>query len=214
MRAVERRRGMGGKAEELSYISDGLVFHLDGIDKGDTAGAWTDLINGTVFTGTAVAQSDSFFFENTYLSNSSFVLPANTDHTVELCYVETVSQNGVLFCSGNNAKGNIFVAPYFTMYMQSFNMYKHDRVINRKYTISFNGERCIQNGSSKAYQRVGSNYTNGRTNIGARYYGGNYQLFFRGNVYAIRVYNKTLTEAEIRNNQKVDNKRFKLGLSL
>ena len=113
MRAVERRRGMGGKAEELSYISDGLVFHLDGIDKGDTAGAWTDLINGTVFTGTAVAQSDSFFFENTYLSNSSFVLPANTDYTVELCYVETVSQNGVLFLLWKQCKRKYFCSTIF-----------------------------------------------------------------------------------------------------
>ena len=199
---------MVGEEEELSYITDGLVFHLDGIDKGETQGAWTDLISGTVFEGTAESQSNCFFFNNTYLSNSSFSLGANSDYTVEICYKETVNQNGVLFCSGNNSTGNIFVAPHLQLYMQKGRSYKYDRVINTKYSLSINAERCIQNMVEKSYNKVGSAYVNSRTNIGCRYSGG-YNIFFMGYIYSIRVYNRNLTEAEILNNQKVDNKRFK-----
>ena len=203
-----RRREMVGEEEELSYITDGLVFHLDGIDKGDTQGAWTDLVSGTVFEGTAESQSNCFFFNNTYLSNSSFSLGANSNYTVEICYKETVKQNGVLFCSGNNTTGNIFMAHYLSIYLQKGNSYNIDRVINTKYSLSLNSERCFQNLIGKTYKGVGSSYTNSRTNIGCRY-NGNYQLFFRGYIYSIRVYNRNLTEAEILNNQKVDSKRFK-----
>lgn len=203
-----RRREMVGEEEELSYITDGLVFHLDGIDQGETTGAWTELVSGTVFEGTAESQSNCFFFNNTYLSNSSFSLGANSNYTVEICYKETVKQNGVLFCSGNKATGNIFMAPYFSMYLQSGNLYYIDRVIGTKYSLSMNNERCFQNLVAKTYQRVGGAYINSGTNIGCRYSGG-YNIFFMGYIYSIRVYNRNLTEAEILNNQKVDNKRFK-----
>lgn len=203
-----RRREMVGEEEELSYITDGLVFHLDGIDKGETQGAWTDLISGTVFEGTAESQSNCFFFNNTYLSNSSFSLGANSNYTVEICYKETVKQNGVLFCSGNSATGNIFMAPYFSMYLQRGKIYYIDRVIGTKYSLSMNNERCLQNLVAKTYNKVGSNYMNSMTNIGCRYHRG-YNVFFMGYIYSIRVYNRNLTEAEILNNQKVDNKRFK-----
>ena len=203
-----RRREMVVEEEELSYITDGLVFHLDGIDKGETQGAWTDLVSGTVFEGTAESQSNCFFFNNTYLSNRSFSLGANSNYTVEICYKETVKQNGVLFCSGNSATGNIFMAPYFKMYLQRGKNYYINRDIGTKYSLSMNNERCIQNLVAKRYDGVASSYTTSETNIGCRYYKG-YNVFFMGYIYSIRVYNRNLTETEILNNQKVDNKRFK-----
>lgn len=212
---VDRRRTMNPKGgEELSYVTDGLIFHLDGLEQGNTADAWTDLVDGVVFTGTATSQSDSFYFNNTYLTNTSFNLHTNTNCTVEIVYKETVKQNGVSFASGGNSAGNIFVAPYFTIYMQHGVVYNYGRVINTKYTLSLNVERCFQNGNSISSKGTASWYGNSRTNIGARYNSGSYNLFFIGYIYAIRVYSRNLTQAEILNNQKVDNKRFSLGLSL
>ena len=215
MQLLNRRRGMNPKGgEELAYVTDGLIFHLDGLEQGNTADAWTDLIDGVVFTGTATSQSDSFYFNNTYLSNTSFTLPSNTDCTLEIVYNETVKQNGIVFCSGGGSAGNIFVAPYFQQYMQRGVKYPYSRVIGTKYTLSLNAERCYQNGNAVSSNGTSASYSTSRTNIGARYYNSAYQIFFIGYIYAIRVYNRNLTQAEILNNQKVDNKRFSLGLSI
>lgn len=35
---------------EETYITDGLVFHLDDMDKGPTEGKWTDLVGGVVYS--------------------------------------------------------------------------------------------------------------------------------------------------------------------
>ena len=45
---INRRRVMGGKAD-IGYITDGLVFHLDGIKKGSDVNAWTDLVGNVKF---------------------------------------------------------------------------------------------------------------------------------------------------------------------
>ena len=31
------------------YIQEGLVFHLDGLEKGPTEGAWTDRVEGRIY---------------------------------------------------------------------------------------------------------------------------------------------------------------------
>ena len=37
---------------------------------------------------------------------------------------------------------------------------------------------------------------------------------FNGQIYSIRIYNRQLTEAEVLNNQRIDNTRFNLGLAV
>lgn len=51
MSELRRRMMMQQGGEPLpEYIQDGLVFWLDGIDKGNITGKWIDLIGGIEFT--------------------------------------------------------------------------------------------------------------------------------------------------------------------
>lgn len=43
-----RRRGAGGN-NRLEYITDGLVFHMDGLNKGSNPNYWTDTVGGLQF---------------------------------------------------------------------------------------------------------------------------------------------------------------------
>ena len=86
------------------------------------------------------------------------------------------------------------------------------RTLPTKGTAGVNVSRAIANGvGMTAY---GNTYLSGRSGtysyIGRRS-NGNY---FYGKIYSIRIYNRTLTEAEILANQNVDNLRFNLGLTL
>lgn len=47
-----------GHPDEEDYIKDGLVFWLDGIDKGGEEGKWVDLVGGVEFTPDAAVAAE------------------------------------------------------------------------------------------------------------------------------------------------------------
>ena len=58
-----------------------------------------------------------------------------------------------------------------------------------------------------AWTAVSSTTIGGRAGSASHYYA-------NAKIYSIRIYSKKLTEAEMLNNQKVDNARFNLGLNI
>lgn len=219
MNIFRRRLMMGqGETEILpanSYVQDGLVFQLDGIEKGADDGSWVDLIGGKKLTGNATSMNKCFSFSSTYLSDSTY-LPTNADYTVEVIYVQTTtnSQGGVIFISSESSTTN-----YISVVRKGSNML----FLNKKNTytlsnasnntpiyISANMTRALYNGNVLSPNSTTDLWTgNKTTSVGRSLYSGSrYQ--FTGRVYSIRVYNRRLTEEEQRFNYAIDKKRFRL----
>lgn len=85
-------------------------------------------------------------------------------------------------------------------------------------TISLNVNLGVQNGQTISRGTDSDYWTSGgdfNSNFNIGYNNLDYgRFFFTGKIYAIRIYSKLLTQAEMINNQRVDNTRFNLGLSI
>lgn len=210
--------------EPLSYIKDGLVFHLDGIDKGPNPDAWTDLVGGVVFENNgAVALDNGWRFDNTSTSLLSCLKAGSTinfpftTHTIEVVfrnYLETPKAsllfiasninslaagyskaiNGLSFTLDKNNKIN-FPAPFFPLYDITY--------------IAGAYETCVYNDLTKISNN-GSDYwslgTNKDSTIGGR--NSSSPVPFMGIIHSIRIYNRLLSTEEMFHNQKVDRNRF------
>lgn len=214
--------GGGGSSpyDEYGYIKDGKIFHLDGIDKGDTANAWTDLIGGIVFyKGSQVEELVNgwkFLATNANScmpNNDSSTIAANENITVEVC-IDSSTNN---FC--------IFATPGVTINMPLF--YSNNKVVTflqrrNTYTLtSATGAHCyslnLDQGCEDGVQKTknsGTDYWNNTGNfiLGARNNGSGQR--FAGTIYAIRIYSRRLSFAEQLYNQQIDNTRFNLGLTI
>ena len=70
------------------------------------------------------------------------------------------------------------------------------------------------NGVGGTAESVAYSADSSNPRIGCRMKNGVNEKFFKGTVHAIRVYDTILTMAEMLANQKVDNQRFNLGLTI
>ena len=212
---LNRRRYMGSKKgyDENSYIQDGLVFQLDGINKGTTDGTWTDLKGGLVFTNYgAVEDANGFTFaNNAYMRITSSFSP-NENYTIESSFYCTTK--GVVISSGNSTKYNLFMYLSDGLFLQRANKYKYDITMNANSIVSVNDSLGYINGRIAQRLSQSDYWESDGTNIGCSYYGSSPRRWFSGKIYAIRVYNRKLTSEELLYNQKVDNVRFNLGLSI
>ena len=221
--------------DELGYIKSGKILHLDGLTKGDTANAWTDLAQGLVFNvyGAVTVLSDGYSLPGTasaYLcaTASDTQIPNNQNATIEVCVKPTVIQQGFVF-----AKSTSNYSPMFLIYqagqIRGFNSapsngrtWAADLVANQNYTASIEYDKCFLNGLelSLSSSTAGAWQMDSQTNyarVGSRRRGsgiGDGQNMYKGEVYAIRIYNRKLSTAEILHNQQVDNERFNLGLTI
>ena len=233
--------------QQETYIQDGLVLHLDGINKGGVDNQWTDLINGVDFPNHAATELENgwqFDGINSYLGYSNNSLKS-LGFIAENCTVEVaLYDDSINASSGSSLAGDFIFAfgansavgtnsvnkLYFNMchaynakYINgiyvgnSTNVWRDTNIESvQPHTISINKERAFDNELSLI--SLGVNHWDsiggGRT-IGAKYHSGNKTLmnFFKGTIYSIRVYNRILTESEMRQNQRVDNERFNLGIT-
>lgn len=215
---ITRRRYMGGIKK--GYIKDGLIFCLDGIDKGSDPSAWIEQVHGYSFTGTATREDDCYSFDGSqYLNNPNFIGANANDFTIEYC-IEVGTLAGVIVASNNWREEDKDVFVEFDSGGQLFNFticnYAYVALANQKQTCAFTNTQGIINGNTVASGRIGGiNWDNGKgTNIGARCQGNGYSKYFTGKIYAIRVYNRQLSASEMLYNQTIDNKRFNLGLNI
>ena len=210
--------------QKESYVKNGLVLWLDGIKKGNTSGVWTDQISGHVFTpynnsvvfGTDYVSLDGTM--NCYLQNTTFVTPLASTGTIEIVisdYSATVTQ--IVYMPG--VTGGIafgILNPNHFLWTATSPSQKKYPLQDTYRTISVFGEgnyaTAIANGVSLSSDGTDgwANVLSGTNFIGKRKSGNS----FAGKIYAIRIYNRRLTESEIIKNQCLDNKRFNLGLTI
>ena len=223
-----------------------LLLHLDGINKGGNADAWTDLIEGLVFPNhgaTAEEKGWDLDGQDDWLGYdaTSYNLPFNMENcTIEVCFYDKAINQGTgvpgstaFLCSfgsqsdvGSNQTNGAYVnlcdssnKKYINgCYLDgSTNVYE-DTLIDKiePNTLSINKSNALHNG--QALSSLGTNHwanVKGGRLIGVQNHGSNRkQNYFNGKIYAIRVYNRILTPAEMLHNQHVDNIRFSLGLTL
>ena len=231
-----------------NYVQDGLVLHLDGIDKGNVANQWTDLINGVDFPNHGATELENGWqFDGVddymgYLNDNSKSLNLKAgDCTIECCCYDNSLNNdsgtshagmAIIYLGQNNATGtNATNSVYLSLVYNAnqryingvyvkgtTNVWQDQKVdIVAEHTISVNEERGYDNETSLS--TLNANHwdsMNGGRTIGARWHPSLNRAvgFLLGKIFAIRIYNRILTETEMRQNQRVDNARFNLGISL
>lgn len=111
---INRRRYMGGGGAPVptDYIQDGLVFQLDGIDKGATDGTWVDLIGGNVFTNNGAISFDTYFYFSNKGHMNGTSMECSNQYTVEACFAPDSSFSGMVFQTMHGGRGKpcIFIS--------------------------------------------------------------------------------------------------------
>lgn len=210
-----RRKVMGEKApDENSYIQDGLVFQLDGINKGSNQGYWTDLKGGVTFTIPTseylTEETNGFTWTGNVNMPNSGTMPTGGTCTVEIAmfprgYLSN-NRSSIFASRTGNTQGDIQITRWdnrFVCIAKTKSIAVSSLIDNAFITISFNTLAACVN--KNQVQLSGSEYTS-QTSTGV---GKTASVSgMRGTIHAIRIYNKQLTLAEMQFNQNIDLKRF------
>jgi hypothetical protein len=207
-----------------TYITDGLVLRMDGIEKGSTAGAWTDRVTGHVFEAVnGFMDGENYVGLNAessqYLRNSTLNIGVEkTDSTIEvvisdysngmmiffpkvarqIAFGTRASSNNIIWSSGGSCDTVVYD--------------NNSKIFSITYQSGYQNALALVNGVVPSLSS--GNYFDGADNtynyIGCRP-NNNYAT---AKIYAIRIYNRCLTLEEMLHNQRVDNARFNLGLTI
>ena len=222
--SIFRRRLMMGQEkaypyDDFGYVKKGKTFHLDGISIGDNANAWTDLVGGIIFplVNGVTHDIDHFNFASEHgVMESSPHTQLDFDTTGTLEVVTNYYKNGGVIYSGKNyTLSFIFIGDAVISYISSrekANIYDvHSYTNPTQFSVSFNS--LYANGVQ--LERSGTDffkYAADYAVIGNGNQGTNRPYI--GNIYAIRYYNRVLSDVERNVNLAIDNERFNLGLDL
>lgn len=217
------KTGGGGGATTDNYIQDGLIFMLDGLNKGTNDGNWVDLVGGMLFTNYGAIENDKGFIFNgeQYMLGQSGVVYDITTYTIEVCIKPFEKSNWVLCTPSVNG--------YFEGFSVCFSdkgPYMHYSKENREgYELPSTeiDALSISMNTSLGYGNLIELTSKGKNSFSDRnvwVLGGRTgyptpttpRSLFNGEIYAVRIYNRTLNAEEMLNNQLVDNERFELGL--
>lgn len=209
----------GYRESDMDYIRDGLVFHLDGINKGGVEGKWTDLVNGIEYT----PNGDAAFIKNGIVGLFRTIdpFPISVPHqncTLECCGLingdsgqllpfRTSNNNNIRVALFYKADSGAIVNPTASYSPNDFNAFKvnmsKEYINTTPILYSVNSSLCLVNGmcftaktSGSTTNKDGGCTVSSTTNI----------------IHSIRIYDRLLTEDEMRHNQKVDIKRFGLKI--
>lgn len=205
---------MNKTAPPPEYITDGLIFHLDGIDKGPNSGSWTDLISGIEFTNTnVVATQYGWQFDGTSsYFRSTYIFPASDSYTLEICFKPITGAGtsyGLLFSGANTVNNLVFYKATNTItWLQRNHTFNYTISVDAIHSISANLDSVLCDNSPISFNSGTDYWTSANVNytwIGTR----GSSNFFKGEIYSIRIYNRKLTQAEQVNNYKADKGRFK-----
>ena len=209
------------------YVSDALLMHLDGINKGNVEGEWQDLVSGNTFVNHgAVAEADGWRFDgaSSYMDSATLGTIGwwNKARTLEVVVkFDDISENRteVVFLGRKNC--------------MAFGRYKSEHFVNSaglsvpSIKIQSDNGKVIYGycGNSTSYVRSIINGQQGATSYGNSFSGFlettaylgkkiSNDDYFKGKIHAIRIHDRILSEEEILYNQRIDNKRFNLGLDI
>lgn len=234
-----RRRLTGSCARRLSagsYVKDGLLLLFDGIERGDAAGKWTDLVSGQEV---ALSRGQSFDADSLVCDGSEDVTPTrvNTwfgpvdETTAEVCFVcdaDAAARPMYVVCFSGN------VPPFGYLCVSSV-----ERGYIKPGTFTFGYERqglphgrpSFASGELMSVSRTwkvgeeaglvkngvavegfsgsnGAGITFGIFCIGGR---SNDKGLMKGRINCIRLYNRALTPGEVAANYAIDAARFGIG---
>jgi hypothetical protein len=219
MITVDRRRVLN-----TPYVNDGLVFHLDGWNKGGNDGIWTDLVGGRQFTngGAAVFETNGVRFTGSatsYLDGAT--IPTSwsaSTYTIEVCYTTNMTEKYVLFKSRTGGVALVMTSR-LTGRIGSSESDSVKGFTNRllsSSTVSYTTAYAMQGlvemtSTTSGYLNLGNGTQIGARRKSATATNTDYRL--TGKIYSIRIYNRRLSLEEMKHNQRIDNKRFNLGLN-
>lgn len=215
-----------------AYIQDGLVFQLDGIDKGNVEGAWVDRKAGRQFTlNNCIVNSDNIEFNGTdseAIDNDNYKLPTVPEkYTIEV----VLYYGGGSILTQNKSSSSSYGSPIMAALSSTINyltigrnLYAVEALPKNKYMclqaqsrdstldtvqVNYNGNVLASRSSTIAenfydygWSSVGCVWTSYTSKAG----------HLLGKVYSIRLYNRVLTEEELYNNMVVDYMRFKIPI--
>lgn len=214
--------GKSDPYDAMGYVKKGKIFHLDGIDVGETADAWTDLIGGYVYSKNGATRLSNGWSLNgqTMQCPQYGFLSQNTNQTIEVVLKPKSSTGSqpVWMQGGNNNLINNTILFFYNQgvitFLQRNKTYAITFTANAYHCISLNLDRGLVNGVAKSPQSKTDYWNNSAAYscIGTR--SGAISYAYKGGIYSIRVYNRKLSAAEMLHNQQVDNERFNLGLNL
>lgn len=217
-----------------AYVQDGLVFQLDGIDKGNVEGAWVDRKAGRQFTlNNCIVNSDNIEFNGTdseAIDNDNYKLPTVPEnYTIEVVlyygWGTILSQNKN---SSSSYGSPMMVALYSTnnYFTIGRNLYAVEALPENKYmclqalakgqnhTIQVNCNGDVLASRQGTDSTIDNNFfAYGRPSVGCVWTSSSEKAgHLLGKVYSIRLYNRLLTEEERYNNMVVDYMRFRIPI--
>lgn len=220
---MRRRMMMEASGLPFDYVQDGLVFQLDGINRGTTDSTkWIDLVGGLEWVQHSGVTA--------IWGNNHLICPSRMDCidyptqttaspiTLEIVFYQSVKDNIMIFRnktkdgSSNHDTKMPQIGVYNGNYLLTSSVSPRITIpytaapIGNNYSFSISFAPCVMvNGveittGTKDYYTSGS----GMACLGTH----------TGKIYAVRRYNRNLTTDEMLHNQRVDNERFQLGLTI
>lgn len=196
----------------MDYVQDGLVFQLDHTIM-CSAAQWTDRIGNVAFVGQNVQLQDGvpyFNGSNAFYRADSLLSWSPATHTIEVIYIREVANTRYIITGGTNS---YMIGWYNNGYVMVSNgagskSYPNQEPIGTFATMYYaaNPANCYINKVKQTSWR-GSDYWDSadtKSCIGSR--GGS--SCWQGKIFAIRIYNRLLTEQEILQNQAADLARW------
>ena len=193
-----------------SYVQDGLVFQLDGIDKGNVEGAWVDRKAGRQFTlNNCIVNSDNIEFNGTD-SKAVYnqLLDFGTTTTLEVVFIKE-KHTATIISSGDKVQ----LIALHTTSGQKYRFFSGNQVTGQPFpdptaihtlSIPTSGRPILdQIAQPKTYKYMDSD-------TGTTTYVGGGLSYLKGKIYSIRIYNRNLTSAEMMKNQMIDIERFNI----
>lgn len=217
MIALNRRRVMGAEKQAKEYIQNGLVFWLDGIDKGGTEGYWIDLVGGLRFplTGaTSVADGVEFTAESDVKTENTTTMkwPLATYHLEVVCQSMNQTSLGTKVVVMPTANINVAFLFYNTSIGRSTytgklrNLNPKGNGVLANYSVAEHLQYCNGAAMSTINSTTNANGIDSYIHIGRKSAGQNYV----GKICSVRVYSRQLTADEVIYNYNIDKERFGL----
>ena len=217
-----------------AYVQDGLVFQLDGIDKGNVEGAWVDRKAGRQFTlNNCIVNSDNIEFNGTdseAIDNDNYTFPTVPEnYTIEVVLYYGGGSGILTENSTTTGYGSpMMVALYSTSYYFTIgrNLYAVEALPENKYMclqaqakgntntiqVNCNGDVLATRKGTDSIIKNGF-FAYGRPSVGCVWTSSTEKAGqLLGKVYSIRLYNRLLTEEERYNNMVVDYMRFRIPI--
>lgn len=218
------------------YIQDGLIFWLDGKNKGGIDGKWVDLIGGVTWDmHDCIVNANSVGFNGTTSNcdTEDYLEFSPLNCTLEVCYKQInttsniriigIKKGGSAYLATQNYCRTLMYGTYnnnkviIATHDYLNNIYlKNDNTLPSVVSCAVKQGTIILNGIQKTSATTDYYYAQDKSSLGCsrNYNTGAMSAFLNGEIYSIRAYNRQLTTEEILANQQADNERFNLGLAL